>query len=227
AIARSMYGQLAAHYADQLQRLDSQQPISVPLDRPFTRLQHAQMDYDGATRYLLPRMTGGELVSMRLIGGPPNHSWAPFSTEDESREIEFAKLERLSVGYYTTYKEKGPIVRHRDGYPWKLHFPSLKSLTIVCPKVICPLLDVDAIVAFIEKLPRIVELVFDSLDPRHMQMDISIPEADDGAIVEPLSTSLSVLAINYARGQYSPDTALAVAKYMLLRIPSLTKLAMT
>ncbi|KAJ2711527.1 hypothetical protein H4R19_003205, partial [Coemansia spiralis] len=79
---------------------------------------------------------------------------------------------------------------------------------------------VDAILAFIEKLPRLVELVFDSVDPSHMETDISIPEAGSSAIVEPLNTSLGALAINYIRGEHSPDTTLAVAKYLLLRIPS-------
>ncbi|KAJ2808464.1 hypothetical protein H4R21_000053, partial [Coemansia helicoidea] len=56
--------------------------------------------------------------------------------------------------------------------------------------------------------------------------DISIPEADVDAVVEPLHTSLNGLALNYnTRGQ-SPDmtVVVAVAKYVLLRIPSLTEL---
>ncbi|KAJ2713371.1 hypothetical protein H4R19_002289 [Coemansia spiralis] len=82
----------------------------------------------------------------------------------------------------------------------------------------------DTMLAFIERLPNLVKLVFYSLDPSDLQTDISVPSADEEAIVEPLSTSLRELTVGYGRVQYSPDTAVAVAKYALLRVPMLTKL---
>ncbi|KAJ2805973.1 hypothetical protein H4R21_001054, partial [Coemansia helicoidea] len=78
---------------------------------------------------------------MTLAYGPANHSWAPFRADNSSRVIEFTKLERLFVGYLKIHQENGVAVRHRDGHPWQLQFPSLKKLRIFCSRDICPLLE--------------------------------------------------------------------------------------
>ncbi|KAJ2687696.1 hypothetical protein H4R19_006617 [Coemansia spiralis] len=83
---------------------------------------------------------------------------------------------------------------------------------------------VDTMLALIKKLPKLTGLTFYDLDLRDVQTDISVPEADEDAIVEPLSTSLRGLAINYDRRRHSPDTGVAVAKYMLFRTPTMTRL---
>ncbi|KAJ2714375.1 hypothetical protein H4R19_001762 [Coemansia spiralis] len=319
-IARSLYGRLAAHYADQLQLFKSRHPISEPLDCQFTRLRKVDISYDQVIDYQLPRMASGELVDMSFTHAPPNHSWASFSTDSSLRMIEFTKLKKLDVSYYEVYRDNGVAVRHRDGHPWVLRFPSLESLSISCGQDFCPLLEyavlpphmesiyidvnpatfqqladvvlpatrrlslsisrssggdpsglpainsllksargcesleleikdyqlpvvpesitctaltrllvsgptsVDTMLAFIERMPKLRELTFDKLDLSDVQTDISIPEADEDANVEPLSTSLRVLAINYDRERHSPDMAVAVAKYVLLRIPTMTKL---
>ncbi|KAJ2715928.1 hypothetical protein H4R19_000929 [Coemansia spiralis] len=319
-VARLLYGRLAEHYADNLQLLKSDHPISVPLNRQFTRLQKVDMDFDHVADYQLPRMASGELVDMSLLSGPPNHSWASFSTDSSSRMVEFTKLKSLFVAYHAIYKENGVVVRHRDGHPWELRFPSLEGLSVHCSQDICPVLEyavlpphmvsisiemksatfqqlvdvvlpatkslslsvsrssggdpsglpainrllesargseslelkimdgqlelspesitctsltrllvsgptsVDTMVAFIDRLPKLRELTFYKLDLSDVQTDTSVPEADEDANVEPLSTSLSVLAINYDVERHSPDTAVAVAKYILLRIPTMTEL---
>ncbi|KAJ2793621.1 hypothetical protein H4R21_005821, partial [Coemansia helicoidea] len=86
-------------------------------------------------------MASGKLLDMSIVNGPSNHSWAPFSTDSDSQAIEFTNLRRLWAAYLTTYLENGVAVRHRDGHPWKLHFPSLKSLEVECTRPICPLLE--------------------------------------------------------------------------------------
>ncbi|KAJ2800303.1 hypothetical protein H4R21_003232, partial [Coemansia helicoidea] len=83
---------------------------------------------------------------------------------------------------------------------------------------------VDTMLALIEKLPNLVCLEFHRLDVGDIQTDISIPKADDDAAVEPLHTSLRALALNYTRERHSLDAAVAVAKYVLLGIPTLTEL---
>ncbi|KAJ2698068.1 hypothetical protein H4R19_005620 [Coemansia spiralis] len=77
---------------------------------------------------------------------------------------------------------------------------------------------------FIEILPKLQALTFYSLDASDIKADISIPEAEANTTIAPLSTSLKALAINYERERFMPDRAVAVAKYMLLRIPTLVKL---
>ncbi|KAJ2714547.1 hypothetical protein H4R19_001669 [Coemansia spiralis] len=319
-IARLLYGRLAAHYVGQLQFVQSRHPISVPLDRQFTRLQKVDMDFDHVVDYQLPRMASGELVDINLSNGPPNHSWASFSTDSSLRMIEFTKLKKLRFAYYAIYEENGVAVRHRDGHPWELRFPSLERLNIHCSEDVCPVLEyavlpphmesifidmksstfqqladvalpatkrlslsvswgsdgdpsglptinrllknargseslelninddqlsvvpesitctgltsllvsgptsVGTMIALIDKLPKLSGLTFYNLDLSDVQTDISVPEADEDANVEPLSTSLRVLAINYDMERHSPDIAVAVAKYILLRIPTMTEL---
>ncbi|KAJ2805061.1 hypothetical protein H4R21_001405 [Coemansia helicoidea] len=261
---------------------------------------------------------------MGLVSGPANHSWASFSTNSDSQEIEFAKLKRLDVAYGTTYHEDGIAVHHRDGHPWKLHFPSLTRLDVRSSQDICPLLEyavlppgmesiaiklkpaafqrlaslalpaakrislhitwgsthgepggfpavnrvlesargsgtlelfvfekmlpaeaecitctalthlfvgspvgADTVLAFIRRLPNLVELRLLDLDSSDVQADISVPSADADAVVEPLHMSLYGLYIWYNARSQLPDTVVAVVKYMLLGIPTLAKLSAT
>ncbi|KAJ2802589.1 hypothetical protein H4R21_002357 [Coemansia helicoidea] len=319
-IAWSLYGRLASHYADQLERLCCQQPIAVPLGCKFTRLRGFHMNLNHAANYQLPQVTIGEVANMSLFNGPPNHSWAPFSTDSDSWVIEFPKLRRLWAAYHTTYVESDVVVRHRDGHPWKLHFPSLENLDIHCTQYICPLLEyavlpprmesiyiemtstsyldianvvlpatkrltlcvtrarhggpsglptinrilesargsesmallvedewlpvtpaiincaalthlevlattgVDDMLAFIQGLPKLAKLAFRNLDLSDIHADLSNPEADEDTAVAPLSTSLECLAIGHDMERHSPDAAVAVVEYVLLRVPTLAKL---
>ncbi|KAJ1718685.1 hypothetical protein LPJ61_006513 [Coemansia biformis] len=260
-----------------------------------------------------------DLKMLFLYNAPPNHSWAPFSTNDDSNNIEFTKLKHLRVGYHANHGANHIAVPHRDGHPWKLHFPSLESIEIGCTESICPLLEymvlpshmkkitiemklehfqhyaavrlpvaneivlkvhpfsrgdpagfvainrmlddaqgsnnveldikhrrmsmppnsitstaitrllvagptsVDTMFGLIQQLPNLVGLIFHTLNMDSVQTDISVPEADDHATVEPYNTKLTGMAINYMKGNHSPDLAAAIAKHLLLKIPTLTK----
>ncbi|KAJ2807790.1 hypothetical protein H4R21_000345, partial [Coemansia helicoidea] len=59
--ARSLYGRLASHYADQLWRLSSRQPITVPLDCQFPRLKEVDICYEHVADCRFPLMASGEL----------------------------------------------------------------------------------------------------------------------------------------------------------------------
>ncbi|KAJ2716988.1 hypothetical protein H4R19_000297 [Coemansia spiralis] len=316
----ALYGRLAGHYAEQLQHIYCKYPISVPPGHPFQRLQSVWIIDDRVADYELPQMASGELVDLALSCGPVNHSWASFSTDSDSRVIEFTKLKKLSTSYLGLYKVGGIAVRHRDGHPWILRLPELKRLSISCRESMCPLLEyavlpprmvsiaieltlaafqqqadvvlpatkslslkvsqwsggnpggfsvinrlvdnarrsgsvelmindhtlavhpesitctaltrlvvagpasIDTMLALIKQMPRLSELAFGSLTPGHIQTDISIPDADQAAAVEPLSTSLRVLEMAYDPEPVSSDLAVALAQCMLLRIPSLVKL---
>ncbi|KAJ2712820.1 hypothetical protein H4R19_002560 [Coemansia spiralis] len=315
-----LYGRLAGCYAGQLQGLNCCNTISMPPECQLTRLQAALINHRHGADYPLPRIASGELIDLALANIPASHSWAPFSTGSDSRVIEFTKLKTLSTRYYSVAENNGAPVRHRDGHPWELHFPSLAKLSIYCAQDICSLLEyavlpprmesisvevepavlyqlantglpatkklslvipwrsggdptvlhdinrllegvhenesvelriddeelpvvpesitctaltslsinwptsIDNMLAFIEKLPKLQVLTFYSLDTSDIQADISVPEAEANATITPLSTSLKALAINYDRERLLPDKAVAVAKYMLLRLPTLVKL---
>ncbi|KAJ2807770.1 hypothetical protein H4R21_000347 [Coemansia helicoidea] len=319
-LARSLYGRLSSRYAGQLQRLLSYHPIATPLGCRYTGLKKVRINYDHVGDYQPPQMASGELVDLSLENAPANHSWASFSADGDSQDIEFTGLEKLHVSYSNVYEENGIAVRHRDGHPWKLHFPSLKSLEIRSARDICPLLEyavlppgmelisirmmsadfqnfgnlvlpaakrlclemavrslsdpsgfpavnrilegahateslelsigdfemvvvpenitcsaltvlqiwgtasVDTMLALIEKLPNLVKLRGSNLDMSEIQSDISLPGADEGAALGPLSLSLKRLAISFFSGGHSPDTAVAVVKCFLCRIPTLTRL---
>ncbi|KAJ2713014.1 hypothetical protein H4R19_002460 [Coemansia spiralis] len=319
-LVSSLNEHLARNYAEQLQRLNSPHPVSMLPERQLARLQHVSMDYNFDATYMLPQMASGELISVSLANAPCNHSWAGFSTNSESRVIEFSKLKRLDVVYRGMYKVDGVAVHHRDRHPWKLRFPNLERLYIYNVEGICPLLEyavlpprmesisiemksvafqqfahvnlpktkrlllgttrssaggpsglavidrllnsahdspslelcirdgslpvtletftcralthlailgpvsVDTMFAFIEQMPRLTELTLYNIALSGTQIDTLVPEADDDAIVELLSTSLRILSIKYSDEEYVSDTAVAVAKCALLRIPTLVEL---
>ncbi|KAJ2716546.1 hypothetical protein H4R19_000577 [Coemansia spiralis] len=317
-VAKLLYQSLAGRYAKQLQQLDSKFPITLPQDRQLAKLQHISMDFRFKPDYLLPQMTNGELISISLANAPCNHSWAAFGTNSESRVIEFAKLKRLSVAYPGIHVVNGATARHHDRYPWELHFPSLKSLSICSRESSCPLLEyavlpprmesiskevrpaiyqllahvklpksqklslgiarssdgdpsglpvinrllksahdsqtlelsigddrlpvaletitcmalthlvilgpvgVDTMFAFIERMPRLVELSLHNINLSGIKPDISFPAADDDNIIKPFGPSLKQLSINYGERRFNADLAVAVAMYALLRIRTLT-----
>ncbi|KAJ1717862.1 hypothetical protein LPJ61_007105 [Coemansia biformis] len=76
---------------------------------------------------------------------------------------------------------------------------------------------------FIQQLPNLVGLIFHALDMDNVQTDISVPGAGDHATIEPYDTKLTGMAINYKEDKHSPDLAAAIAKHLLLKIPTLTK----
>ncbi|KAJ2800831.1 hypothetical protein H4R21_003020 [Coemansia helicoidea] len=319
-LARSLYGRMASHYGGQLDQLNCPHPITVASECRFTKLANVYMDYKLVADYRLPRMASGELVCMSLRTGPPNHSWAPFSADGDSQLIEFTKLNELSVEYNTAYMDNEMPVRHRDGHPWELHFPSLEMLSIRSNQQTCPLLEyavlparmasidinmhsaayldianvvlpatkrltfqigmfphgdasgfpainrimenargcesleltiagdmlavapesltcstltrltvlaptgVDAMLALLERLPNLADLFLYLLDARDVRADISIPGANEDSVVAPLRTSLRVLVINYNKWAQPPGVVLAVMKFMMLSIPTLTVL---
>ncbi|KAJ2796127.1 hypothetical protein H4R21_004836 [Coemansia helicoidea] len=87
---------------------------------------------------------------------------------------------------------------------------------------------VDTMLAVIKTLPNLVKLTLYDLDMSDIQVDISIPDADQDAAMEPLHSSLQSLKIGSGRNRLVRESAAAVAlvavlKCMLLRIPTLTR----
>ncbi|KAJ1726094.1 hypothetical protein LPJ61_005425 [Coemansia biformis] len=319
-VATAICSHLAGFYTEQLQVLRSQYPITIPSGCRFKCLKKANMSYEYLSGHRPPSMDVADLETLYLYNTPPNHSWAPFGTNDGSSNIiEFAKLRHLRVGYHTNYEENGIVVPHRDGHPWKLCFPNLQIMNIRCTEGICPLLEymvlpphmkeitiemkledfqryaeislpvadkialkvhpfstgdptglaainrmlsgaqgsnnvelvimhsgvsvlpssitsptltrllvggpasVDTMFELIQRLPNLVGLIFHALDMDNVQTDVSVPEPGDHAPMEPYGTKLTGMAINYKEDKHSPDLAAAIAKHLLLKIPTLTK----
>ncbi|KAJ2716008.1 hypothetical protein H4R19_000886 [Coemansia spiralis] len=185
SIAKALYERLAKHYASQLQQLDSDHPLVLPPDYQFTKMQEITIDYEHDAEYQLPRMTSGELVRMRLDNAPPNHSWAPFSTSNASRVIEFTKLEKLVVSYDIIYEENGSAVHHRDGQPWVLQFPRLTRLAIRNTEDICPLLKYAALPSCMDSISidmpsATFQSVADVVLPATKRLLLAIPRSATG-----------------------------------------------
>ncbi|KAJ2774614.1 hypothetical protein IWQ57_000737, partial [Coemansia nantahalensis] len=83
---------------------------------------------------------------------------------------------------------------------------------------------VDTMLAFIKRLPKLSKLTFHNVYFSNIQADMSIPEANEDTAVAPLHTSLDGIAIGHGKEQHSLDTAVAVVKYLLLRIPTLARI---
>ncbi|KAJ2807316.1 hypothetical protein H4R21_000530 [Coemansia helicoidea] len=103
--------------------------------------------------------------------------------------------------------------------------PESITCTALTHLQVWPTTSVDAMFATIRRLPYLAKLALYDLSMSEIQADISIPGADVDAAVEPLSPSLRSLTINYDKGRQSSDTAVAVKKHLLLRIPTLTELS--
>ncbi|KAJ2797534.1 hypothetical protein H4R21_004286 [Coemansia helicoidea] len=171
--AAALYGRLAGHYAGQLQRLHSQSPVAVPAGCQLAGLESLRVDCANEIKYQLPRTASAGLVDLALKNGAVNHSWAPFSSSGGgSRVIEFPRLERLRAEYIATARERGKAVHHRDGHPWVLRLPRLKSLYVHSLEDICPLLEYAALPPAVES----VSLTLTSAAFREIA-DVALPAA--------------------------------------------------
>ncbi|KAJ2798798.1 hypothetical protein H4R21_003789 [Coemansia helicoidea] len=184
-ISQSLWGRLASHYAEQLQRFESHRPMILPLDCQFVKLKMFHTNYNYVNGYQLPHVASGELVEVSLVYGPPNHSWASFSADNDSWAIEFPNLTKLCVEYHSVYLENEIAVRHRDGHPWRLHFPSLKVLYIECFRDICPLLEYAVLP------PHMESITLDMRSAAYLEM---------ASVVLPMTKRLSICISRHSSG---------------------------
>ncbi|KAJ2776667.1 hypothetical protein H4R18_005555 [Coemansia javaensis] len=105
------------------------------------QLKHASIGYDSSISYQHPRVDPARLVSLVLSSWPSDHSWVPFSADDDSGTIVFPNLKKLDVSYSFNDSTDGVKTGHSDGHPWRLHFPKLDKLSVSCIQGRCPLLE--------------------------------------------------------------------------------------
>ncbi|KAJ2159197.1 hypothetical protein GGF46_003206 [Coemansia sp. RSA 552] len=109
--------------------------------------------------------------------------------------------------------------RHISFDPQAIDYEGLTRLRVAAPT------NIETVITTINKFPRLTALTF-----RHLTADTTVPAeipvkdlADNTPLVlEPFATSVERLYIEYRANQYPQQTLLAVAKYLLLRMPSLT-----
>ncbi|KAJ1731466.1 hypothetical protein LPJ61_002521 [Coemansia biformis] len=94
-VARALYSLLAGSYTEQLKVLHSKHPIVVPRDRMFAQLKYASISGDNDHGYQLPRMYSGSLEKLQLRRFTADHSWASFSTDSDSRQMELPPFMRF------------------------------------------------------------------------------------------------------------------------------------
>ncbi|KAJ1724105.1 hypothetical protein LPJ61_005773, partial [Coemansia biformis] len=82
---------------------------------------------------------------------------------------------------------------------------------------------VDSMFGFIDTHPDLDSLTLSNLALDEIVSDISIPESGARALMAPLDTRIRTLSFKIRRQLYSPDLAIPVAKYLLLRIPTLAE----
>ncbi|KAJ2804194.1 hypothetical protein H4R21_001734 [Coemansia helicoidea] len=242
-IAHPLYGRVASHYADKLQQLSSGHPLVVPPGCRFMRLKEIDTHFGIAGEHQLPPMAGGEMVDMRLLYVPPHHSWESFSTDGDSQDIEFTNLKQLHVALslgitYSRGDASGfPAINRilesaRGSESLELvindHMLRLEPEHITCTALthlqVWPITSADTMLAIIARLPNLVNATFSALDLFEVQADLSVPAADEDTVVEPLHRSLERLDIRYDTERNDQEVGVALAKYMLLRLPTLTEL---
>ncbi|KAJ2717199.1 hypothetical protein H4R19_000143 [Coemansia spiralis] len=85
----------------------------------------------------------------------------------------------------------------------------------------CGLTNADDVMGFIHKLPHLVSLNVYCLILADSQSDFSIPECTEHEPVVPLDTQIKRLIISQVGQELSPEPALSMLKYLLLRISTL------
>ncbi|KAJ2784975.1 hypothetical protein H4R18_000789 [Coemansia javaensis] len=84
-----------------------------------------------------------------------------------------------------------------------------------------PPIGVDSMLALIRRLPRLATLMLWRLEFDDIQADISVPGPDEYCFVEPLSARIECLCLNARQEKQSVDMLVAVAKYLMLGVPTL------
>ncbi|KAJ2782631.1 hypothetical protein H4R18_002151 [Coemansia javaensis] len=83
---------------------------------------------------------------------------------------------------------------------------------------------VDAMLGLIHMLPGLARLAVLSLTLSNAQEDISVPGPDEPCLAEPLGPKLKEMVLGASSNGPAPEALVPVAKYLLLRIPTLTRL---
>ncbi|KAJ2780273.1 hypothetical protein H4R18_003547 [Coemansia javaensis] len=102
--------------------------------------------------------------------------------------------------------------------------PSTISCTRLTKLAVGAGMRVDELLELLQKLPDLVGLCLDSLllGDNGIQADISVPDPEGAALLEPLNTRVQSLHIDiHCCEESQKDVLVAVAKYLLLRIPTL------
>ncbi|KAJ2778179.1 hypothetical protein H4R18_004771 [Coemansia javaensis] len=82
---------------------------------------------------------------------------------------------------------------------------------------------VDAMLELIHKLPNLIRLDVFSVTLSDIQGDISIPGPDEDHLVGPFSSKIKTMQIAASLGEPAPELLAPVAKYLLLRIPTMAR----
>ncbi|KAJ2777496.1 hypothetical protein H4R18_005122 [Coemansia javaensis] len=239
-IARELYGQLAAFYSGQLRSILSQHPITVHPDCTFRQLEHLQIRRQCRIGYQHPRVDPRTLVSLCLLGWPPTHSWAPFSADCGSDTIEFPSLKRLEITYLDplqvlsvavisaidrileTAQGSSEVVLELDSMPLRgAH--EFMARTLVTELLIHSEVTLDFMLGLILGFPSLTALTLSELRPEAISEDISVPGPGEASLVQPLSTKLKRIHISTWESDGIKDKLVAMAKYLLLKIPTLTE----
>ncbi|KAJ2778443.1 hypothetical protein H4R18_004603, partial [Coemansia javaensis] len=98
----------------------------------------------------------------------------------------------------------------------------LESTALTCLCIRAPT-TVDSIVEFIHRLPRLATLDLGCVAVHATQLDILVPGPDE-PLIAPLATALECVSVQF---EYNarPEETVSLLKYLLLRIPTLVKLA--
>ncbi|KAJ2712847.1 hypothetical protein H4R19_002548 [Coemansia spiralis] len=152
SVVRLLYGCVAAAYASQLQGIQCRCTINLPQGCWFAQLKDVDMNCSLASDYRLPQMSPGELTTLTLHYATSGRSWAPFSTEDSTGEIEFPKLKVLNVACHSPQSGDGSPEACVEGGLQTLHFPRLEILRIRCSVNIQPLLNCAVLPAHLNEI---------------------------------------------------------------------------
>ncbi|KAJ2780295.1 hypothetical protein H4R18_003531 [Coemansia javaensis] len=97
-------------------------------------------------------------------------------------------------------------------------FTSLTELSILAETTVATMLEL------MQVLPGLAKLRVWSLTMDYILEDISVPEPDTGCLAEPFNTRIREIQIGTSPYESAPEMIVPVAKFLLLRIPTLARL---
>ncbi|KAJ2785427.1 hypothetical protein H4R18_000510 [Coemansia javaensis] len=110
------------------------------------------------------------------------------------------------------------------GDSWPRVQPEHITFTSITELRISPSANMDAMLGLLQRLPKLVNVWFDSFDAETVDVDLLLPGPDEGCAVEPLHASIKKMEVYSIDSAASRENSAAVVNYLLLKIPTLARL---
>ncbi|KAJ2778808.1 hypothetical protein H4R18_004380 [Coemansia javaensis] len=107
---------------------------------------------------------------------------------------------------------------------WPRVQPEHITATSITQLIISPVTRVEVMLGMLQRLPCLSYIHFWHLNAEVVEADLSLPGPDEDCAIEPLHTAITTISMHATGYHSSQENSADVAKYLLLKIPTLTGL---